>query len=459
MLSTNSGCSVAAFPVYQGSAASMPVQVTTVDGLVSTFTISNILPRVSDNTQYSAGYEGSSTSQAAFRIGDGSSVTPMVLDFSAAVTSNVNMAPAQILTAATRRIRQRISNASASRGPMHSGVAREPVNRQRGNAGRFIFTKAVITQLDGCVPYLEQAHGVNSNNLPAHGPIAPPQREGAPIEYKYFGRCDQVCQHCHATFWLEEKRTGLPASAAPQYQRCCVGGRAVLRTHRHYPAYIIDLFSDRHFMDNISAYNQTFAMTSFGATIDNSINTGRGPYVFRVSGQIYHWIGGFCPPNDDTPRFLQMYIYDTEHEVQNRLSHFDPHERQSLREDVIEGLIEFLDDNNALVRLFRTARDKLREADIPTFHIWLFGVVGANQYELPTADTIRAIVYDGGPESATDYDVVIERHSREPESVNKLHPQYMALQFPLLLIYGEEGYHLNLTLKNSDPFDTQHEKK
>ncbi|PWA64664.1 helitron helicase-like domain-containing protein [Artemisia annua] len=148
-----------------------------------------------------------------------------------------------------------------------------------------------------------------------------------------------------------------------------------------------------------------------------------------------------------------------DHEVRNRLSHFHPNERQTLREDIVKGLIDFLDENNALVHLFRTAREKLREADIPNFNIRLFGVVGATQYELPTADSIGAIVFEGGPETLTDYDVVIERHSREPESVNKLHPQYMALQFPLLFIYGEEGYHLKLRLKNSDPLDTQDEKK
>ncbi|PWA82312.1 hypothetical protein CTI12_AA176160 [Artemisia annua] len=80
-------------------------------------------------------------------------------------------------------------------------------------------------------------------------------------------------------------------------------------------------------------------------------------------------------------------------------------------------------------------------------------------YELPTADTIGAIVYEGGPESTTDYDIVIERHSREAENVNKLHPRYMALQFPLLFIYGEEGYHLNLTLRNLEDSETQAEKK
>ncbi|PWA89286.1 helitron helicase-like domain-containing protein [Artemisia annua] len=308
-----------------------------------------------------------------------------------------------------------------SPGPQHrrTGATRVQANRRRARTGR--------------------ASAMDRNSSPVQGPIAPPQREGAPLDYKSFGRCDQVCQHCHAIFWLEERRTGLPGSAAPQYQRCCAGGRVFLRTYEHYPQYITNLFSDRHFMDNIRAYNQMFAMTSVGATIDNSINTGRGPYVFRVSEQIYHWIGGFCPNGDDSPRFLQMYVYDTDHEVQHRLSHFDPHERRILREDIIQGLIQFLDDNNALVHLFRTARDKLRDANIPNFQIRLFGVAGSSQYELPTAETIGAIVYEGGPESITDYDVVIERHSREPESVNKLHPTNMALQFPLLFVYGEEG--------------------
>ncbi|PWA84586.1 hypothetical protein CTI12_AA156410 [Artemisia annua] len=167
----------------------------------------------------------------------------------------------------------------------------------------------------------DRPHMMDVDASPVQGPVAPPQREGAPLDYMCFGRCDQICQHCHALFWLEEKKAGMPASAAPQYQKCCAG--------------------------------------------------------------------------DETPRFLQM----------------------------------------------------------------LFAVIGANQYELPTADTIGAIVYEGGPESMTHYDVVIERHSREPENVNKLHPTYMALQFPLLFNYGEEGYHLNLTLRNLGGSGTQEEKK
>jgi hypothetical protein len=38
-----------------------------------------------------------------------------------------------------------------------------------------------------------------------------------------------------------------------------------------------------HFFDNIRRYNTMFAMTSMGAKIDESINDGRGPYVFKLA--------------------------------------------------------------------------------------------------------------------------------------------------------------------------------
>ncbi|GKD74331.1 hypothetical protein Tco_1332613, partial [Tanacetum coccineum] len=41
------------------------------------------------------------------------------------------------------------------------------------------------------------------------------------------------------------------------------------------PEYIKDLLQNKHFMENTRAYNQMFAMTSFGAKVDDSINRGR----------------------------------------------------------------------------------------------------------------------------------------------------------------------------------------
>ena len=266
----------------------------------------------------------------------------------------------------------------------------------------------------------------------------------------YMGRCDQTCHHCKARFWYDERVSNSRRRA--EYHKCCNGGKVKLDTRADYPEYIKNLFTDRHFMENIRAYNQMFAMTSLGAEIDNSINMGRGPYVFKISGQIYHRIGSMCPEQNGRPQFLQLYIYDTENEVANRLENFQ-RSGHGLRSDIVENLIGILDDHNELVQLFRTARNKMEEADIPQFKIRLFGVVGSRQHELPAGDSIGAIVFEGGPDVETDFDVVIEQHDGRLKQVNKLNASYMSLQFPLIFLFGEDGYHLGRLLLSTGSSD------
>ncbi|GKC54333.1 DNA helicase [Tanacetum coccineum] len=233
--------------------------------------------------------------------------------------------------------------------------------------------------------------------------------------------------------------SGILSAYKPKYNGCCKGGQVVLRTYQIYPEYIKLLLQDRHFMENIRAYNQMYSVTSLGANIDESINIGRGPYVFKISGQLYHWIGSLCPEEGQPPRFLQLYVYDTDNEVDNRINHFGG-QNSNLRRDIVEGLIELLDTHNALVQLFRTAREKLADTHVPNFQVRLYNVVGAHEYELPTRDMLGAIVYEPGPETQMDYDIIIEERSGYPQRVNKLHSSYMSLQFPLLFLYGENGY-------------------
>ncbi|GKB17868.1 DNA helicase, partial [Tanacetum coccineum] len=277
---------------------------------------------------------------------------------------------------------------------------------------------------------------------------------GPPLEYKDLGNCAHSCQHCGALFWFEERLKSTPRGTRPRYNRCCRAGRVALRTYQIYPEYIKLLLEDRHFLENIRAYNQMFSMTSLGANVDESINNGRGPYVFKISGQLYHWIGSLCPADGEPPRFLQLYIYDTDNEVDNRLTHFGG-DNSVLRRDIVEGLIDLLDSHNALVQLFRTAREKLQDTHVPNFKVRLYNVIGAREYELPTGDMLGAIVYEAGPENDMDYDIVLEERSGYPKRVNKLHPSYMSLQFPLLFIYGQDGYSKDLKMINRSGSSTE----
>ncbi|PWA97533.1 nucleic acid-binding, OB-fold protein [Artemisia annua] len=84
----------------------------------------------------------------------------------------------------------------------------------------------------------------NADALPTQGPLAPPQREGAPSEYVSFGSCNQVCQYCGALFWAKEKKAGTPVSAPPQFGKCCAESAPevmALATSRRSLAYFTEL--------------------------------------------------------------------------------------------------------------------------------------------------------------------------------------------------------------------------
>ncbi|GKD89694.1 hypothetical protein Tco_1365201, partial [Tanacetum coccineum] len=72
-----------------------------------------------------------------------------------------------------------------------------------------------------------------------------------------------------------------------------------------------------------------------------------------------------------------LYTYDTENEITNRMRHFGE-DSSSLKRDVVEGLTR------------------------------LYNVVGTREYKLLTSQTIGAIVFENGPKSMVDHDVIIE---------------------------------------------------
>lgn len=106
---------------------------------------------------------------------------------------------------------------------------------------------------------------------------------------------------------------------------CCLQGKIKLPMMKDPPEQLEHLFFDRqsvqskNFIKNIRQYNNMFSFTSFGGKIDHSKNRGGGPYCFSLSGQVYHSIGSLIPPVGAKPVYSQLYVYDTENEVQNRI--------------------------------------------------------------------------------------------------------------------------------------------
>lgn len=133
-----------------------------------------------------------------------------------------------------------------------------------------------------------------------------------------------TCQFCNALFWYDERVGKSKNPRVPRYVLCCRSGDIQLPTMKPPPQLLYDLIygsdkKSKHFLDNIRSYNNMFSFTSMGGEIEWSINDGSSPPTFCLHGQNYHLIGDLLPTEGSTPKFGQLYIYDTENEVANRI--------------------------------------------------------------------------------------------------------------------------------------------
>ncbi|KAL3644192.1 hypothetical protein CASFOL_012124 [Castilleja foliolosa] len=202
--------------------------------------------------------------------------------------------------------------------------------------------------------------------------------------------------------------------ARPRYTHCCKKGVVRLPLPLAPPAAIKDLFEDTNFMENVRAYNNMFSMTSFGARIDNAVNDGNGPYLFKVSGQVSHWIGSICPPDNEHPRFLQLYIYDTENEVPNRLRFFQGSDHRDLSPAVVRCLADTLKSSNEYARLFTSTKDLCDTSEDCDFSVRLYNNLSDRRYEPPASGTLGGIVYAEDP-NACNYDIVVHKKGGTPQ--------------------------------------------
>ena len=94
------------------------------------------------------------------------------------------------------------------------------------------------------------------------------------ITHHELGRMDQICIHCGAKFWMEEKDRRSNRTS-PTFSICCAHGKVLLPRLTESPSsYLLNLYTSSEsdaitFHKNIRRYINILACTSFGANIEN----------------------------------------------------------------------------------------------------------------------------------------------------------------------------------------------
>jgi hypothetical protein len=169
-----------------------------------------------------------------------------------------------------------------------------------------------------------------------------------------------------------------------------------------------------------------------------------GPYSFCIQGELYHKIGSLCPAEGQRPQFAQLYIHDTKHEHQN---YHDV--MPSLDPTTLDRLLTMMYNINPYVEVFKMARDMMAIEGAPMdlkLRLIASRTKDARRYNVPTADEVVALMVGDGFEAVDRRDVVLVQQADPFQRIFELHVGYMALHYPLLFPYGEDGWHLNILL-------------
>jgi hypothetical protein len=199
-----------------------------------------------------------------------------------------------------------------------------------------------------------------------------------------------------------------------------------------------------------------FAFSSLSVKVDDSINTGRGPYVFRINGLPTHRIGSLVPAPSKTPKFAQLYIYDTANEVDHRMAVFHAEGAGGRGPDrgIVVALTAMLDSCNELVKQFRmiwVSRERIELAAAP-FSIRIAGSASDDPrvYSPPTALELAALIFGDLDADRCKFDIIVELEDGSLKRISPLHPAFMALQYPLLFPYGDKGFYVGMKYVGPD---------
>ncbi|XP_071704862.1 uncharacterized protein [Rutidosis leptorrhynchoides] len=105
-----------------------------------------------------------------------------------------------------------------------------------------------------------------------------------------------------------------------------------------------------------------------------------------------------------------------------------------------------LDDCNPLVKMYRRARDFFEQNNEPNFKIKLIARRSSDErnYNLSTVDEVDALIVGDIDLKFDKRDIIVDSLKEGLQRISDLHPQYLALQYPLLFAHAEDGYRTDI---------------
>jgi hypothetical protein len=190
---------------------------------------------------------------------------------------------------------------------------------------------------------------------------------------------------------MAEKVSSTP-ERRPEFSTCCQRGHISLCCLSPPPPLLRRILDSdnaeaKEFCTNICQYNMALAFTSLGVSEDTNVNRHRG-WVFRVQGELCHLIGSLRPNEGKPPSYAQLYIYDPQLALAQRMNRND-----DLCSSTMKSLQTMLLDHHQYSKKFKHAYEILQNyPEVSDANIRL----RVRPYNLPSSDKVAAILPEDG---------------------------------------------------------------
>jgi hypothetical protein len=270
-----------------------------------------------------------------------------------------------------------------------------------------------------------------------------------------------VCSDCNALMFPFETHRKKP-DGQETFSLCCNYGNVSLPSFRDPPQLLQDLLTSERseskaFRLNIRSYNSLLSMASRNITgKQTDFGNSRGPFVFKISGSMFHLTPNVLPDPGQKPKFAQIYVYDSELQVDARLK--NSHQPKKINKKVLENLQNMLKDCNFYVQRYQAAADIF--ASRPTEDLRLvMKAKGSKEAQKKTfmPDVSDVVVIAPGDQTERRDVVLYKSRAFHPSGndtvrIHELHKSYDPTAYVLILPNGDDGYSIPPPLKqNSRP--------
>ncbi|XP_072066782.1 uncharacterized protein [Arachis hypogaea] len=206
---------------------------------------------------------------------------------------------------------------------------------------------------------------------------------------------------------------------------CCMSGKVTLPLLLVPPPLLVlllDGVDERavHYQKHIRAFNGMFSFISMAGKIQYTLNKGTAPPMFVISGQNYHSIGSLMPQHSSKPKFAQLYFYDIENEVQNRIDAIGhSYHHNSIDQTIVADLSDMLDSHNSLAKSFRYARQRFAKDSTTPLQLRLIKKrnTDGRRCNLPSAYEVAVLIWNEVKECVAKYSL---KPSDRPDIISRV---------------------------------------